>query len=289
MKNSIPSIFYRGPENHVSVISASRVNYTFSRDTDYTVSPESWEDFYEILLLDKFNVRGRLYVVSTDPTSATNLRRVSPEEYVVPEELIEAQNAVNDESAKKAELLGLKNKYIAGINLQIAHGTLDAIPENLEDDAEKYAVEQYEVLHNPVVVEEPVGDVVVETTLDVPVTDVVLNTDPVLDPPETPTPAEEVPSETPETPVETAPVETPVVETPEVVENKSDESPDVVTQPPAETPTENPVDPETDTPPSEEPVPSETPETSEPTADVEPTEPVATGPKTSPRSRGKSS
>ena len=289
MKNSIPSIFYRGPENYVSVISASRVNYTFSRDTDYTVSPESWEDFYEILLLDKFNVRGRLYVVSTDPTSETNLRRVSPEEYVVPEELIEAQNVINDESAKKTELLGLKNKYIAGINLQIAHGTLDSIPENLDEDAEKYAIEQYEALHNPVVVEVPVGDVVVDTTLEAPVTDVVLDTDPVLDPPETPAPTDVVPSEAPETPVETAPVETPVVETPEVVENKSDESTDPVTQPPADTPTEDPVAPETETPPSEEPVTTEAPETSEPKADVEPTEPVATGPKTSPRSRGKSS
>lgn len=294
MKNSIPSIFYRGPENYVSVISASRESYTFSRETDYTVSPTSWEDFYEILLLDKFNVRWRLYVVVWDPTGDTNLRRVSADELVQADEVVEAQAVINDESAKRTQLLGLKNQYIASINLQIAHGTLESIPKNLEDDAEKFAVEQYEKLHNPVVVEEPVGDVVVNTTLDVPATDVVLNTDPVLDPPVTPTPETEVPSETPtETPVETAPVETPVVETPEVVENTSSESTDTVTQPPAETPTEDPVPSETDTPPSEDPVPSETTETSEPTADEVPTTETPTeapvGPKTTTRSRSRSS
>lgn len=121
MSKSIPSIHYRGPENFVSVIgSYSRVNYIFSQDTDYTVTPETWEDFYEILLLDRTNIAGRLYVCADDPITKTNLRRVPVEERFVPQEIIDNQEEVNKEAEKNHTLKRYKNEYIARINLSLA-------------------------------------------------------------------------------------------------------------------------------------------------------------------------
>lgn len=237
MSKSILSIFYRGPENFVSVISSSRVNYTFSRDTDFTVTPETWEDFYEILLLDKMNVRDRLYVVSADPISSTNMRRVPVEERFVSQEVIDNQAEVDAQYSKKAEFNRYKNEYIGRINLQIARGEIDMIPKNLEADAESYADEQYIIQNTPV---EPVVETPVETSAETPVVEATLP--PMTE--EAPVPGAPIESQVPvvedpviETPVETAPVETPVVETTEVLENTSELSPDTVTELPAETPT----------------------------------------------------
>lgn len=227
-KDLIPSIFYRGPENFVNIIGNSRTNYVFSRETDYTVAPVTWEDFYEILLVDRYNVRDRLFVLADDPSISTNLRRVAPEEVEIPQSLYDAQAETDAVTKKQTELFRLKNEYIGRINLQIAHGTLDCIPENLEADAQAYADEQYALLN----IEEVATEVV-----DTPVETV------------------------PETPVEAVPsVETPVVETPEVLENVSTNTVDPVTEPtdvvatdtpvvenPVETPSETPVVP-VDTP-----------------------------------------
>jgi len=200
---TIPSIFYRGPENFVNIIGISRTNYVFSRETDYTVAPVTWEDFYEILLVDRYNVRDRLFVLADDPTKATNLRRVAPEEVEISQDLYDAQAQTDAVTKKETELFRLKNEYIGRINLQIAHGTLDSIPENLEEDAQAYADAQYALS----IVEEVAEEV---TT------------------PEVETPIVTVP----ETLVETVPsVETPIVETPEVLENVPTPSVDPVTEP----------------------------------------------------------
>lgn len=209
----IPSIFYRGPENFVNIIGTSRTNYVFSRETDYTVAPVTWEDFYEILLVDRFNIRDRLFVLADDPTKATNLRRVAPDEVEISQDIYDAQAKVDSVSKKETELTRLKNEYIGRINLQIAHGTLEEIPENLEDDAQAYADAKYASQVAEEVVEEPTTPVV-ETPI---VTD-------------------------PETPVETVPsVETPVVETPEVLENAPTPSVDPVTEPTDVVATDAPV------------------------------------------------
>lgn len=265
----IPSIFYRGPENFVNVIGSSRTNYVFSRETDYTVTPVTWEDFYEILLIDRYNIRNRLFVLVGDPTWETNLRRVAPEEVIISQDLYDAQAQVDTVSKKQAEITRLKNEYIARINLQIAHGTLDAIPENLEDDAQAYADEQYAKAVEEVITEEPVVDPTVETT-------------PVVDTPVVDTPVETVP----ETPVETVPsVETPIVETPEVLENTSTPSEwDAVTEPTDVVATDAPVvENPVDTPSDTTETPTETPSEVTVETPVEETAPKA-GPTTRKRS-----
>lgn len=138
-KSLIPSIFYRGPENFVNIIGNSRTSYVFSRETDYTVTPVTWEDFYEVLLVDRYNVRDRLFVLSNDPSIATNLRRVAPEEVVISQDLYDAQAVVDTEVQKKSDIARLKNEYIGRVNLKIAHGTLEEIPEKLEEDAQEFA------------------------------------------------------------------------------------------------------------------------------------------------------
>lgn len=266
----IPSIFYRGPENFVNIIGTSRTNYVFSRETDYTVAPVTWEDFYEILLVDRFNIRDRLFVLADDPTKATNLRRVAPDEVEISQDIYDAQAKVDSVSKKETELTRLKNEYIGRINLQIAHGTLDAIPEELETDAQAYADAQYaSQVAEEVVTEETVVDPTVETTPVVETT--------VVDTP----PVETVPN----TPVETVPsVETPVVETPEVLENVSAPSVEPVTEPTDVVATdvpvvENPVVVPSDT--TETPI--ETPSDTPVETPVEET-PVQAGPTTRKRS-----
>lgn len=230
----IPSIHYRGPENHVSVIGSSRASYVFSKDTDFTVHPATWEDFYEILLLDKYNIFGRIYVLALDPIAATNLRRATQEEFFLAPEIIDNQKEVDGIHKKKNELNAIKNEYIGRINLQIARGELESIPENLELDAEKFADEQHILRHTPVV----------ETPIDV-----------VVDP------VEEVLVEVvPETPVETDPiVETPEVETPEVLGDSSVPSADEEAEPTDVVPTGIPVDekPSEETPKDSTEIPSE--------------------------------
>ncbi len=266
----IPSIFYRGPENFVNIIGTSRTNYVFSRETDYTVAPVTWEDFYEILLVDRFNIRDRLFVLADDPTKATNLRRVAPDEVEISQDIYDAQAKVDSVSKKETELTRLKNEYIGRINLQIAHGTLDAIPEELETDAQAYADAQYasQVAEESVVTEESV----VITPESTPVVDT-----PVVDTPPVVT--------NPDTPVETVPsVETPVVETPEVLENVSAPSVEPVTEPTDVVATdvpvvENPVVVPSDT--TETPI--ETPSDTPVETPVEET-PVQAGPTTRKRS-----
>lgn len=230
----IPSIFYRGPENFVNIIGTSRTNYVFSRETDYTVEPVTWEDFYEILLVDRFNIRDRLFVLADDPTKATNLRRVAPDEVEISQDIYDAQAKVDSVSKKETELTRLKNEYIGRINLQIAHGSLDAIPEHLEDDAQAYADAQY--------ASQTAEEVVTEETVvvDTPViVDPTVETTPVVDTPVVDTPPVVT---TPDTPVETVPsVETPVVETPEVLENAPTPSVDPVTEPTDVVATDAPV------------------------------------------------
>jgi len=272
-KGVIPSIFYRGPENFVNIIGTSRTNYVFSRETDYTVEPVTWEDFYEILLVDRYNVRDRLFVLADDPTKATNLRRVAPEEVEIPQHLYDAQAETDAVSKKKTELLRLKNEYIGRINLQIAHGSLDAIPEKLEEDAEAYADAQYASQVAEAVVTE---DVVVATTIET--THVV--GDPVVDTP-TETPVVTIP----DTPVETVPsVETPVVETPEVLENVPTPSVDPVTEPTDVVATDAPVvENPVETPSDTTETPTETPSEVKVETPVEET-PVQAGPTTRKRS-----
>lgn len=266
----IPSIFYRGPENFVNIIGTSRTNYVFSRETDYTVAPVTWEDFYEILLVDRFNIRDRLFVLADDPTKATNLRRVAPDEVEISQDIYDAQAKVDSVSKKETELTRLKNEYIGRINLQIAHGTLDAIPEALENDAQAYADAQYasQVTEESVITEESV----VITPESTPVVDT-----PVVDTPPVVTNLD--------TPVETVPsVETPVVETPEVLENVSAPSVEPVTEPTDVVATdvpvvENPVVVPSDT--TETPI--ETPSDTPVETPVEET-PVQAGPTTRKRS-----
>lgn len=138
-KVTIPSIVYRGPEDFIGIDSSTKVNYAFSQETNYTVTPESWEDFYEILLVDKSNIRDRLLVCSQDPLAKTNLRRKSPDDFVVPE----VQQGIQDEIDQRVRMKNRKdtlmNEYIAKVNFQIATGKIDMIPETLQEDAEKYA------------------------------------------------------------------------------------------------------------------------------------------------------
>lgn len=116
----IPKVFYRGPENYASIVGSSGTQYVFSQESGYSVQPVTWEDFYEILLIDRFNVFNRIIVLSDDPISSTNLRRVAPEDVVVSTDIYEAQAVVDAKFAKKQELLNHKNIYIGKINLQIA-------------------------------------------------------------------------------------------------------------------------------------------------------------------------
>lgn len=270
-KSAIPSIHYRGPENFVSVIgSYSRVNYIFSQETDYTVTPETWEDFYEIMLLDRVNIAGRLYVCADDPTAKTNLRRVPVEERFVPQEILDNQAEIDAEAEKRNTLKRYKNEYVARINLSLARGELEEIPENLEIDAEKYAEEQYALsIVTEVAPETPVETSAEEVklppmTVEAPVEGAPIESQvPVVEDPQT-------------VPVEntTPTVETPVVETTEVLEKTSDivsETP--VTEPTVEAPTsETPVE---ETPTVEAPIEAPTEVVDTPTEEA----PVETTPK----------
>lgn len=187
---------------------------------NYTVQPLIWGDFYAILALDGNSIV-RNYVVAMDPHGKEHFRRMSAierEEALVPQEVWDKQAVIDLEHARVGRVNAYKNDYQRGINLQIINGTLDHIPENLEEDAEAFAKEKIkrededklneELEANKTqgseVIIENIVDPLVEPIVDTPIqTEGTPSIDPTLEPiieevvePIVETPSEIIPDET---------------------------------------------------------------------------------------------
>lgn len=138
---TIPSVTYRGPQESILVVGPiTRINYTFDATNDFTVVPETWEDFYAMMHID-YDALKRNFVCSEDPKSKQHLRRISQMDgnYEVPADVLDRQAEIDASEARKSLINGYANEYITRVNNDIAYGRIDKIPEDLDVKAQEYA------------------------------------------------------------------------------------------------------------------------------------------------------
>lgn len=112
-------LIYRGAEQIFTFVGLSKNKYSFTIDNEFSVTPSTWADYYEMIAFDKSHTS---IVDAKDPLSKTNLRRVSMYEYAVPEKLIKAQEQRDEEAKKERIHRELQKKYMFSITDKIASG-----------------------------------------------------------------------------------------------------------------------------------------------------------------------
>lgn len=143
-KTTIPSVTYRGPQDSILVVGPlTRINYVFDASNEFTLTPETWEDFYAIMHVD-YDALKRNFVCTDDPKASQHLRRVSQMDgnYEVPAEVLAEQAKVDAREAKNQRIKFHMNEYITRVNNDIAYGRRETIPEDLNAEAQKYADER---------------------------------------------------------------------------------------------------------------------------------------------------
>lgn len=132
------SITYCGPKTSVEVLTPERVSYFFSEKNKFTITPNSWRDLYYIMSMDPSPLY-KHFKFTRDPDSKFSDRRIVRDEFDIDPAIQEAQQAREELAVLAQEKAAKKKFYIDGVNLKIAQGILDHIPETLEEDAEAYA------------------------------------------------------------------------------------------------------------------------------------------------------
>lgn len=132
------SITYCGPKTSVEVLTPERVSYFFSEKNKFTITPNSWRDLYYIMSMDPSPLY-KHFKFTRDPDSKFSDRRIVRDEFDIDPAIQEAQQAREELAVLAQEKAAKKKFYIDGVNLKIAQGILDHIPETLEEDAEAFS------------------------------------------------------------------------------------------------------------------------------------------------------
>ena len=132
-------VTYRGHLDHLRFDASSKAVYIFGPENEYTITPSSYQDLYELLA---FNGSYDQIVLAEDPMAKTNTRRipaVSAWELNFSDKFVQEKED-NDKLVAKQRLFFLKNQeYLDRIGNQFAMGRIDTLPETLQEDAKQYA------------------------------------------------------------------------------------------------------------------------------------------------------
>lgn len=137
----LPSLYYRGPNDFLRFETMDRKEYIFSQENEWIVTPEKWEHLYELLAYE--NV-GRLIVFSQDPKAEECLRRAPPRndfELQFTPEYVKAKEQEEKERQRLSLWTQYRNNYINKINLEVASGISDHVPDHLGEEASHFADE----------------------------------------------------------------------------------------------------------------------------------------------------
>lgn len=132
------SITYRWHLNFTTILTRFGGEYSFNKENNYTVTPNTWDDLYDIILSNG-DPHFRDIVFTRDPKAKTNERRVSIDEQPIDEaKAIKAEETARNAALFK-ERMAIVETYKRHIFDQIADGTLDTYPTTLEMDASAHA------------------------------------------------------------------------------------------------------------------------------------------------------
>lgn len=161
------AITYRWPQSFSNILTRFGGQYVFDAANNFTVTPFTWEDFYDIILIDR-DPYYRDFVLADDPKAGITDRRIIIDTYVLDPELARKQAENEAREAKIKQRLWFIDKYKKDIFNWIAEWKIESYPATLDADAIAFADERMAELEEPtaIVTEVEAPEEEIQTTVE---------------------------------------------------------------------------------------------------------------------------
>jgi hypothetical protein len=133
------SLVYTGPNEYVLMETDNRKKIIFSKENNYTHTPNTYDEIYQII-----KVLDGLVRFSLDPLSSQNLRRQSAniaDAIVIDEDKVLREQWTELSKRKRELLVYFENQYSNQISWGFAKGNLNEMPQDFEELKAKYGLE----------------------------------------------------------------------------------------------------------------------------------------------------